>query len=236
MAGPVPARVHSALDLSEETRMAFDARNLSPLESAGGFTMWLYITTDTRAAVLAPGYFSSAADRLRPGHLILLQSADSLSLIPVRSNGEVGNGLVLDASAPPVRLTVAAALTMLFSLGASAQARSVALDAIPAGIYTGRTFTVTARVTGPVSTVRFSILNAAGTTVSGPISASVASGSASVTFNAPAIGSGYRVRVQDADEPLAMQLSPSFVVTEPFMLLTESGATLLMQDGGELLV
>ncbi len=216
--------------------MAFDARNLSPLESAGGFTMWLYVTSDTRAAVLATGYFSSAADRLLPGHLILLQSADSLSLIPVRSNGAVGNGLVLDASAPPVRLTVASALAMLFSLSATAEARSVALDPVPAGIYVGRTFTVTARTTGPVSTVQFSIINAAGNTIAGPTSASISSGSASVIFNSPAIGSGYRVKVQDVDEPLAMQLSPSFVVTEPAALLTENGATLLMQDGGELLV
>lgn len=216
--------------------MAFDARNLSPLESAGGFTMWLYTTTDTRAAVLAPGYFASVADKLLPGHLLLLQSADSLSLIPVRSGGAVGNGLVLDASAPPVRITVGAALSMLFSLGAAVQTRTVALDPIPAGLYIGRSFTVAARVTGPVGTLQFSILNAAGNVVSGPISVAVSSGSASVTFNAPAAGSGYRIRVQDADEPLVMQLSATFVVTEPFVLLTENGDTLLMQDGGGLLV
>jgi hypothetical protein len=216
--------------------MAFDARNLSPLESAGGFTMWLYTTTDTRAAVLAPGYFASVAGKLLPGHLILLQSADSLSLIPVRSGGAVGNGLVLDASAPPVRINVGAALSMLFSMGAAVQTRTVALDPIPAGLYIGRSFTVAARVTGPVSTLQFSILNAAGGIVSGPVSVSVASGSASVTFNAPDAGSGYRIKVQDAEEPLVMQLSATFVVTEPYVLLTENGDTLLMQDGGGLLV
>jgi hypothetical protein len=216
--------------------MAFDARNLSPLESAGGFTMWLYATTDTRAAVLAPGYFASVADKLLPGHLILLQSADSLSLIPVRSGGAVGNGLVLDASAPPVRISVGAALSMLFSMGGTVQTRTVALDPIPAGLYIGRSFTVAARVTGPVTTLLFSILDAAGNVVAGPVSVSALSGSASVTFTAPAAGSGYRVRVQDANEPLVTQTSSTFVVTEPYVLLTETGATLLMQDGGELLV
>jgi hypothetical protein len=44
------------------------------------------------------------------------------------------------------------------------------------------------------------------------------------------------VRVTDADEPLVTQLSSSFVVTEPYVLLTETGGTLLMQDGGELLL
>ena len=217
--------------------MPFDARNLTPLEaSAAGFTMWLYTTTDTRAAVLAPGYFSPVADRLLPGHLILLQSADSLSLIPVRSNGAVGNGLVLDASAPPLRLSAAAALRLLFRFEATVQTRTVALDPVPAGLYIGRSFTVSARVTGPVTTLLFSILDAAGGIVAGPVSASALSGSASVSFAAPDAGSGYRVRVQDADEPLVSQLSSSFVVTEPFVLLTETGTTLLLQSGGELLL
>jgi hypothetical protein len=217
--------------------MPFDARNLTPLEaSAAGFTMWLYTTTDTRAAVLAPGYFASVAERLLPGHLILLQSADSLSLIPVRSNGAVGNGLVLDASAPPLRLTTRAALRMVFRFDAAVQTRTVALDPVPAGLYIGRSFTVSARVTGPVTTLLFSILDSAGRIVAGPVSASALSGSASIVFAAPAAGSGYRVRVQDVDEPLVAQLSSFFVVTEPFVLLTETGATLLLQNGGELLL
>lgn len=217
--------------------MPFDARNLTPLDSAGGFTMWLYTTTDTRAAVLAPGYFASVADKLMPGHLILLQTSDALSLIPVRSNGAVGNGLVLDATAPPVRISVGAALKILFRLGATTvQTRTVALDPVPAGLYIGRSFTVSARVTGPVGTLVFSIINSSGLVVAGPVSVSALSGSASVTFTAPAPGSGYRVVVRDADEPLVTQTSTSFVVTEPYVLLTEAGATILMQDGGELLV
>jgi hypothetical protein len=216
--------------------MPFDARNLTPLDSAGGFTMWLYTTSDTRAAVLAPGYFASVANKLLPGHLILLQTADALSLIPVRSNGAVGNGLVLDASAPPVRLNVGAALNIVFGLTAGVQTRTVALDPVPAGLYIGRSFTVSARVTGPVSTLIFSILDASGTVVAGPVPASALSGSASVTFAAPAAGSGYRVKVQDANEPLVAQTSSFFVVTAPYALMTEAGGTLLMQNGGEMLV
>jgi hypothetical protein len=217
--------------------MPFDARNLSALESASSFTIWLYTTPDTRAAVLAPGYFASAATRLLPGSLILLQSADSLSFIPIRSNGEVGNGLVLDAAAPAVRITASAALAMLFTMNAAAvQTRTVALDPVPAGLYIGRSFTVAARVTGPVATLVFSILDAAGATVAGPVSVSALSGSASVTFTAPVPGSGYRVKVQDADDALVTQTSASFVVTEPYVLLTESGGSLTGENGGELLV
>jgi hypothetical protein len=111
----------------------------------------------------------------------------------------------------------------------------VALDPMPAGLYIGRSFTISARVTGPVATLLFSVLDAAGGVVAGPVAAGALSGSASVSFTAPAPGAGYRVRVQDAEEPLVAQLSSSFVVTEPFVLLTETGATLLLQNGGELL-
>ncbi|WBV44151.1 hypothetical protein [Pseudoroseomonas cervicalis] len=217
--------------------MPFDPRGLSSLASTDSFTLWLYVTTDTRAAVLAPGYFAAAATRLQPGHLIVLQSADSLTFIPVLSNNGVGNGLVLNASAPPLRLNAFADLAFDFSIPpVAAVARSVALDPLPSGLYTGRSFTVAARTSGPVATLVFSLLNAAGAVVAGPVSVPVASGSASTSFTAPDPGSGYRIRVVDAAEPLAAQSSPFFVVTEPYALLTEAGGSVLAADGGELLL
>ncbi|HWX51458.1 MAG TPA: hypothetical protein VNZ61_25720 [Roseomonas sp.] len=217
--------------------MPFDPRGLSSLASTDSFTLWLYITSDTRAAVLAPGYFSSVTDRLQPGHVVVLQSADSLTFLPVRSRAGVGNGLVLDASAPPLRLNGAGALDFQFDLQpVVAETRSVALDPVPSGLYVGRSFTVGARVSGPVRTLVFTMLNAANTVIAGPILVSVASGGASASFTAPEPGSGYRIRVADAQEPLAAQTSASFVVTEPFALLTESGATIAAQQGGEMLL
>ncbi|MFC4166668.1 hypothetical protein [Teichococcus aestuarii] len=217
--------------------MPFDPRGLSSLASTDSFTLWLYVTTDTRAAVLAPGYFTSVAARLQPGHVVVLQSADSLTFLPVRSSAGVGNGLVLDASAPPLRLNGSTALGFEFSLGpVPAETRSVALDPVPTGLYIGRSFTIGARVTGPVASLSFSMLNAAGAVIAGPVVVAVASGGASASFTAPDPGSGYRIRVQDTAEPLAAQTSASFVVTEPFALLTESGASLAAAEGGELLL
>ncbi|MXP62760.1 hypothetical protein E0493_05260 [Roseomonas sp. M0104] len=217
--------------------MPFDPRGLSSLASTDSFTLWLYVTSDTRAAVLAPGYFASVTDRLQPGHVVVLQSADSLTFLPVRSSAGVGNGLVLDASAPPLRLNAYSAFGLQFSMPlVTAVTRSVALDPVPTGLYVGRSFTVGARTTGPVTTLVFTMLNAAGTVIAGPISVAVASGTASASFTAPEPGSGYRIRVADAQEPLAAQTSASFVVTQPLALLTESGATITAQQGGEMLL
>ena len=104
------------------------------------------------------------------------------------------------------------------------------------GLYVGRSFTVGARISGPVTTLVFTMLNAANAVIAGPTLVPVASGGASTTFTAPDPGSGYRIRVADAQEPLAAQTSASFVVTEPLALLTESGATISAQQGGEMLL
>ena len=59
-------------------------------------------------------------------------------------------------------------------LAATAVARCLSLGPVPAGINTGEAFQVGATVTGPIGTVRFTLLNAAGTTVAGPSDAAVA--------------------------------------------------------------
>ncbi|WP_419896378.1 hypothetical protein [Roseomonas sp. USHLN139] len=217
--------------------MPFDARGLTALANTDSFTLWLYITTDTRAAVLAPGYFTAAISRLKPGHVILLEAADAIVLMPVLANGNVGNGLVLSATAAPIRINVEVALLFEMTIEAvTAQTRSVALDPLPSGLYVGRVFTAAARTSGPVSSVIFSLLNAAGTAIAGPTTVAVSAGSASIDFTAPSPGSGYRIRVADAAEPLATQTSSSFVVTEPYALLTEAGLSLVGSEGGELLL
>jgi hypothetical protein len=217
--------------------MPFDARGLTALANTDSFTLWLYVTTDTRAAVLAPGYFTAAIPRVKPGHVILLEAADAIVLMPVLASGGVGNGLVLSATAAPLRLQAEADLAFEMTIGpVAAQARSVALDPLPSGLYVGRVFSVSARVSGPVTAVVFAMLNAAGAVIAGPASVPVAAGSASTDFTAPSPGSGYRIRVTDAAEPLATQTSASFVVTEPFALLTETGLSLTGIEGGELLL
>ncbi|WP_426958900.1 hypothetical protein [Muricoccus radiodurans] len=216
--------------------MPYSASTLVPLVAAGGFTLWHYRTADTRAAVLAAGYFSTAANQLLPGHLVILQANDAMAFLPVRSGAAVGNGLVVDATSAPISLTAGGSLDIEADLAASAVARCLSLGPVPSGLTVGDSFTVQANVTGPVSTVRFAILNAASAEVVGPTTATVSAGTASATFAAPSPGTGYRLRAVDAAEPLVAQISPSFVVTAAFALLIESGLGLLVENGSRIIL
>ena len=70
--------------------MAYNAKNLSVLAYANGFTLWHYGTTDTAAVVDTAGYFNSAADMLRVGDMIIGNVATAASpqagILVVRSN------------------------------------------------------------------------------------------------------------------------------------------------------
>ena len=70
--------------------MAYNAKNLSVLAYANGFTLWHYGTTDTAAVVDTAGYFDTAADMLRVGDMIIGNVATATSpqagIFVVRSN------------------------------------------------------------------------------------------------------------------------------------------------------
>lgn len=51
--------------------MAYNAKNLSVLAYANGFTLWHYATDDTAATADTTGYFNDAAGMLRIGDMIL---------------------------------------------------------------------------------------------------------------------------------------------------------------------
>ena len=51
--------------------MAYNAKNLSVLAYANGFTLWHYTTADAATAVDNSGYFNGAADMVRVGDMIL---------------------------------------------------------------------------------------------------------------------------------------------------------------------
>ena len=124
--------------------MPYIASNLISLVAADSFTLWLYKTTDSRATVLSPGYFSNAAGRLLPGHMVVVQAGDATSILPVRNNGEVGNGIVVDATSAPLRLVARGSLSIEADLTASAVARGVTLGSMPSGLTQGQSFTVQA--------------------------------------------------------------------------------------------
>lgn len=54
--------------------MAYDARNLSVLSYANGFTLWHYRTEDPAATVDDAGYFNEASRMLREGDFILVNA------------------------------------------------------------------------------------------------------------------------------------------------------------------
>jgi hypothetical protein len=51
--------------------MAYQAKNLSVLAYANGFTLWHYTTTEAAATVDSSGYFDNASDMLRVGDIII---------------------------------------------------------------------------------------------------------------------------------------------------------------------
>ena len=51
--------------------MAFQARNLSVLAYANGFTLWHYTTVDAASVVDTAGYFDAAAEMLRVGDILI---------------------------------------------------------------------------------------------------------------------------------------------------------------------
>ncbi|WP_431282917.1 hypothetical protein ACQW02_26505 [Humitalea sp. 24SJ18S-53] len=216
--------------------MPFDPNALVTLAATEGFTLWHYATSDTRAQTLASGYFAPSLARLRPGHVILVVASDALSMLPVRSLAMTGNGLVLDASNAPIRLTRSAVPIYAFSLAGSAGVLGLALSPLPTGLTVGRIIAVSASVGGPIGTVHFSIRDASDTLVVGPVTATPSGGMATATISLPAPGSGYRLRADTPDEPDMIAVSAPFSVTAAYSLLLQGSGRLLLEQGGALLL
>ena len=76
--------------------MPFSPASFGALIQGNGFTLWHYRTGDTRAVVAAAGYFAPVAESLNTGDLVILQAADAMALLPVRSGPALGPGVTLD--------------------------------------------------------------------------------------------------------------------------------------------
>ncbi|UPG71977.1 hypothetical protein MVG78_15770 [Roseomonas gilardii subsp. gilardii] len=215
--------------------MAFASSSLLTLASTGSMTLWYYRTADTRNMVLSAGYFA-AASALRSGDVILLQGADGLSLLPVRSGNAVGAGLVLDTGIAPLALSLAA--SMRFGLGVTAAPvlRAIRIDGLASLIPWGPAMSLGASVEGPVAGLVFRVVDAGGGTVSGPVRVAVNAGRAVASLDSPPIGTGYRLRAEDAADAALFLLSPAFSVSLGPGLLAEAGGTLLTESGTRLLL
>jgi hypothetical protein len=215
--------------------MPFDASNMAALIASDSTTFWFYRTTDTRAAVLAPGYFASAATQLQSGHVIIAQTSDSLSILPVRVSAAVGNGLVLDVVGAPLARVAQAAFSLSGAFGADASFRMVRVDSPPIGVVEGAEFTTGAAVGGATTSILFRLVNSGGTILQTVSGAPVVAGRATATFTGPAAGTGYRIRAIDSDDTEARSTSATFTSAPVQQLAAESGAGLLTEGGDTLL-
>lgn len=215
--------------------MPFDARNMAALIASDSTTFWFYRTTDTRAAVLAPGYFAPAAAQLQSGHVIIAQTADSLSILPVRVNGAVGNGLVLDVVGAPLARVAQATFSLTGALAAAATFRTVRVDSPPIGVVEGAPFNTGASVAGATTTMLFRLVNAGGTILQTASGVPVVNGRATATMTGPAAGTGYRIRAIDSDDSDARSTSATFTSAPVQQIAAESGAG-LTTEGGQVLL
>lgn len=215
-----------------EDPVPFSAADLAAIIQGSSFTLWHYRTADSRAAVIAAGYFAPVADRLRPGDLMMLQAADAMALLPIRVGPVLGTGVTLDGAVGPMNTVRSLAQRFSFSQTASAVVRTIALAPIAASIVAGTAIQASATVTGPVSQVAFSIRDATGAVLPPVRTIAVSNGKAAVSFFAPPIGSGYRIRAEDAADPSVGVTSRSFNVGADLKLLLQEDDTRLLTEAG----
>lgn len=218
--------------------MPFSPASLNALIQSSAFNLWHYRTADTRAVVSAAGYFTPAAASLKPGDLMILQAADAMALVPLRSNAVLGTGVTLDGAVGPVSLLRGVAFGLRAAQSVSVVVRTILLAPLAAGILAGSSIPVSAAVTGPVAQVVFSLRDAAGAVVPPLRTVAVQGGVAATSLPAPPVGTGYRIRVEDVADPAIAATSGSFsVLPAPAglsLLLAENGNSLTAESGNRL--
>jgi hypothetical protein len=166
--------------------------------------------------------------------MMVLQTSDAMALLPVRSGPTLGTGVTLDGAVGPINTVRSVA--QRFGIGqAAAVVRTIILAPFAAGIVAGTTIPVSATVLGPVGQVVFSLRDGSGAILPPAQVVPVVGGAASASFPTPAIGTGYRIRVEDAADPALGVLSRSFNVGPDLkLILTESDGRLLSETGSVL--
>jgi hypothetical protein len=215
--------------------MAFSTATFAALIESNGFTMWHYVTADTRATVTATGYFATVAAKLRAGDLMLLQTADAMAMLPIRSGPVLGTGVTLDGVVGALATVRNALFNFTVNQSISAIVRTIVLAPLAAGIVVGGSIPVSAQVTGAISTVVFGIYDTNGTLVPPAITAPVIGGSASAILPAPPLGTSYRIRARDGSVATLVATSFAFNVGPDLQfLLQEDDNNLLLQTGSGL--
>ena len=216
--------------------MPFAASGLTPLIQTSGFSIWRYVTADLRANVAAAGYFSTVASQFRPGDIMFLQAADALAMLPLRAGPAFGPGVTLDGAVTPLAAIRQAAQNFSLTQAVGAVVRTIILVPLSAGFIAGSSVPVSAQIQGPISQVVVSVRDAAGQVLPGSQLITVAGGFASAAMAAPPVGSGYRIRMEDALDPALAATSRTFSVAPGNASLgQENGFVIRMENGFALL-
>lgn len=211
--------------------MPFAPNALTPVFQSQSFSLWHYRSTDTRDDITTVGYFAPARTQLRVGDVIIAQASDALSILPVRSNATIGTGVNLDGAVAPIALTRTVAKSFQFVQQASAVVTTIILAPLLAGLIAGTSIPVSAQVFGPISQVVVSIRDAQGQLVPPAQLVDVSQGYVTTTLPTPPVGTGYRLRVEDAGDSGVAAVSSSFnILPDLRLILTESGVKLLQED------
>lgn len=212
--------------------MPFAPTALTPVFQSQSFSLWHYRSTDTRDQITTVGYFAPARTQLRVGDVIIAQASDALSILPVRSNATIGTGVNLDGAVAPIALTRTVAKSFQFVQQASAVVTTIILAPLLAGLIAGTSIPVSAQVLGPISQVVVSIRDAQGQLVPPAQIVDVSQGYVTTTLPTPPVGTGYRLRVEDAGDSGVAAISSSFnILPDLRLILTEAGVKLLQEDG-----
>jgi len=212
--------------------MPFTASDLVPLIQTARFNLWHYRSLDPQAVIVAAGYFSPAAAMLRAGDVMIVQSADAMAILPVRSNAATGPGVVLDGAVTPIALTRSIAQTLRMVQSATAVVSTIILAPLMAGIIVGTSIPVQAQVVGPIQQVVITVRDAQNQVIPPALTVNVDQGYVTAALPTPPVGTGYRIRIEDALDTGVVATSRSFnILPDLRLILIEDGAKLLQEDG-----
>jgi hypothetical protein len=122
-----------------------------------------------------------------------------------------------------------------FGQAAAAVVRTIILAPLAAGIVAGTTIPVSASIVGPIGQVVFSLRDSTGAIVPPVQLVTVIAGSAAATLTAPPVGTGYRIRLEDATDPALGVVSRSFNVGTDLKLILQEDDTRLLSEAGDVL-
>jgi hypothetical protein len=203
-----------------------------PLIQTARFNLWHYRSADLQAAITTAGYFAPAAAMLRAGDLMIVQSTDAMAMLPVRSNATTGPGVTLDGAVTPIALTRSIAQTLRMVQAASAVVSTIILAPLMAGVIIGTSIPVQAQIIGPIQQVVITLRDAQNQIIPPAVTVNVDQGYATATLPTPPVGSGYRIRIEDALDTGVVATSRSFnILPDLRLILIEDGAKLLQEDG-----